>query len=536
MSTSINRFVVLCASAALLCAASVVQGQTYTVLHAISSGEGGTTNYPGLMAQGRDGNLYGTTTGGNSANAYGSIFKMTPDGSFQLIYTFSGKDGALPTSGLTLATDGNFYGTTESGGLNSFGTIFKITPAGTRTNLYDFTGSTDGGYPFGPPVQGKNGTFYGTTLLGTSYSITSLGTFKPLSNLPGPCYGPLLLASDGNLYGTSAQGGTTGNGTVFRLSASGVVTLIYNFDGTHGSAPYGGLVQGSDGLLYGTTTSGGSIANPGGVVFKVTLGGSITVLHQFDSTSTTDGDEPVAGLVLASDGNFYGSTSQGANGPTVYGTLFKISRTGAYSVLHVFDQTNGATPSPTEMQHTNGLIYGTAVNSSITNADGVIYSLNNSLKANVAPVTQFGAPGQSVQILGTGLIGATGVSFGTGSATFKVVSDTFMTAVVPTNGTTGVITVTRPSGTLISNKKFMVTPLISSFTPSSGPVGTQVTITGAGFLAATTLTFGGVKATSFIVNSATQITATVPTGAVTGKITVKTAGGTASSSTSFTVQ
>jgi hypothetical protein len=125
--------------------------------------------------------------------------------------------------------------------------------------------------------------------------------------------------------------------------------------------------------------------------------------------------------------------------------------------------------------------------------------------------------------------------FGTGSATsYTVVSDTYMTAAVPSSGTTGTVTVTTPGGTLKSKQTYKVVPVISSFTPTSGPVGTQVTITGSGLTGASKVTFGGVSAT-FTVNSGTTITATVPSGAVTGKIKVTTKGGTATSSGTFTV-
>ena len=128
----------------------------------------------------------------------------------------------------------------------------------------------------------------------------------------------------------------------------------------------------------------------------------------------------------------------------------------------------------------------------------------------------------------------TGVMFGSGSATYTVVSDTYMTAVVPASGTKGTVTVTTPSGTLKSKQTFTVVPVISSFTPTSGPVGTKVTITGSGLTGASKVSFGGVSA-AFTVNSGTQITATVPSGAVTGKIKITTAGGSVTSSGIFTV-
>jgi hypothetical protein len=127
------------------------------------------------------------------------------------------------------------------------------------------------------------------------------------------------------------------------------------------------------------------------------------------------------------------------------------------------------------------------------------------------------------------------VNFGAASASFNVVSDTYMTATIPADGITGFVTVTTPSGTLTSSRLFKLAPTVSGISPSSGQVGTPVTLTGTGLTGATKVMIGGVKATSYTVNSGTQITATVPAGAKTGRIAVTTAGGAASSKAVFTV-
>jgi uncharacterized repeat protein (TIGR03803 family) len=518
----------------------MLSAQAYTDLHDFFCLTDGCVSYPpGILAQGRDGNLYGTMFGGGASNE-GTVFEITPSGAITTLYNFSGPDGSFPYGGLTLGTDGNFYGTTTAGGVNNLGTIFQITPAGVLTTLHSFTGS-DGIGPRTPPVEGtKNGTFYGVTYnSAVGYSITSSGAFKLLTTaIPQSSQAPLLLASDGNFYGTSIQGGNDGQGSVFRMTSKGAVKTIYAFDpsGTHGRVPYGPVVQGSDGFLYGTTAAGGAITT-GGVVFKLSTAGKITILHQFDQSSLTDGYEPQDGLVAASDGNFYGATSFGVlGGSAQYGTLFKITKTGAYSIQYVFDGTHGGDQYSNSVQHTNGTIYGLP-NAGGIDATGVFYSLVQS-----TPIPPFvslvgfpaGAAGQTVEILGDGLTGASNVIFGSGSATFTLVSDTYMTAVVPDSGTTGTVTVTTPSGTLLSKQQFRVLPVILSFKPGSGPVGTQVTISGTGLTGATSVTFGGVKA-SFTVNSGTQVTATVPTGAKTGKIKIATPGGTATSSGTFIV-
>ena len=166
---------------------------------------------------------------------------------------------------------------------------------------------------------------------------------------------------------------------------------------------------------------------------------------------------------------------------------------------------------------------------------GVFYSLNIGATPFVSLITTSGKVGKTVEVLGQGFKGTTGVSFNGTAATFKVSSDTYLTATVPNGATTGSVTVTTPGGPLTSNKQFRVTPQIISFTPTSGPVGTPVTITGVSLTQTSKVTFGGVKAISFTVNSDTQVTATVPTGAKTGKIAITTAGGVAVSSGVFTV-
>ena len=511
-----------------------LHAQTFTDLHDFNcSTDGCVASYPGFVAQGQDGNLYGSLVDGGSSNN-GTVYKITPAGTLTPIYTFSGADGYGPYSGLTLGTDGDFYGATYNDGGNGYGTLFKITSQGKLTTLHNFTSTEEGG-AFGTPVAGTTGTtFYGITYYSKAYSITSSGTFKLLPNpTPGASYAPLFLASDGNFYGTTIIGG--GYGNVFRMNAKGAISVIYNFDYTHGSEPYGPVVQGSDGFLYGTTAAGGTAAHAGGVVFKLSTKGAITVLHNFDSADTTDGFQPVSGVVFDTNGNLYGTTVSGASGgPTQYGVIFEITKGGTYSVLHAFDSTHGQQPESAPMQHTSGVIYGETYQGG-AGFNGVFYSLNGSLSTFVSLVGYpVGTAGQTVEILGQGFTGTTSVKFGSGSATFTVVSDTYLTATVPSSGTSGTVTVATPGGTLKSKQSFKLMPVISNFNPTSGHVGAAVTITGSGFTGAKGVAFGKVKAT-FTVVSGTQINTTVPTGAVTAKIKVTTAGGSATSSGTFTV-
>jgi uncharacterized repeat protein (TIGR03803 family) len=433
-------------------------------------------------------------------------------------------------SGLTLGTDGNFYGTTWGGGVYENGTVFKVSTSGTLTTLHSCASSE--GSPVAPPIQGKDKSFYGVTYGPnnyTAYEISAAGAYKTVGS-SGPPYveAPLLQASDGNFYGPSVSTNVNGGcGSIFRMSATGTVSTVYTFDNTHGCNPVGPLVQDAKGYLYGTTWSGGSFDL--GVVFRLTTKGVLTVLHDFDGTT---GGEPVAGLVLATDGNFYGGTT--ISGMGLGGVLFEVTATGDYAVLYDSgDGQYGWGFSPTPTQHTNGKIYGLAGGGAY--GDGVLYSLDVGLAPFAKLMTTQGTAGQIVQLLGQGFTGTTAVMFGTGSASFTVVSDTYMTARVPATGTTGYVAMTTPSGALTSSQTFKVLPVITSFTPTSGPVGTEVTITGSGFIGATKVTFGGVTATTYIVNSGTQIIVTVPAGAKTGTIAVTTPGGTAISKATFTV-
>jgi len=544
----------------LVIAAGVVQAQTFSVLYNFGSNSGDPYKpaYSGIIAQGRDGNLYSTAPGGGTC--CGALFQITPAGKLKVIHNFTGSnnDGAFPQGGVTLGTDGNFYGTTYEGGSVTAGAVFKVTPSGTATTLYSFTGGSDGAYPYAPPVEGNDGNFYGTTTAGgntvkcnsgcgTIYKITPAGTLTTLYQFDithgyAP-YGPLVLGTDGNFYGTTTFGTSANAGVIFKITPAGKFTLLFSFDDTHGETPFAGLVQGADGNFYGTTIYGGTTG--GGVVFKITPSGKLTVLHTMNGT--TDGARPYGGLVLASDGNFYGANGYGgtvnSNCADGCGTVFKITPKGAYSVLDKFDSTTGATPEITPFQHTSGLVYGDSqvggtgnVNPCTAGNCGVFYSWKStSLPAFVSLLPYSGKVGKTIEFLGQGFEGTTSVSFSGTAAKFQIVSDTYLTATVPNGATTGSVTVKTSAGTLASNRVFRVTPQILSFNPTSGAVGTNVTITGVSLKQATKVAFGGVAATSFTVNSDKQVTATVPTGAQTGHITIATPGGVAVSRGVFTV-
>jgi uncharacterized repeat protein (TIGR03803 family) len=310
-----------------------------------------------------------------------------------------------------------------------------------------------------------------------------------------------------------------------------VLSVLYSFDFGHGSQPNGPLVQGTDGNFYGTTSGGGSL--DGGVAFKLTPAKVLTVLYNFNANpGSVDGKLVDAGLFQATDGNFYGVADAG--GTNGFGIVYKITSAGVYSVLYNLVQATGSVPETTLRQHTNGKLYGQA-NSGGANSVGALFSFAVSLKSFVSELPTSGKVAKSVGILGGGFTGTTSVTFNGTNATYSVMSDTYISATVPSGAGTGFVNVVTPGGTLKSNLKFRVTPTVLSFTPTSGPVGKQVTITGNSLTQASKVTFGGGKVAVFSVNSDTKITATVPAGAITGKIQVTTPGGTATSPTAFTV-
>jgi uncharacterized repeat protein (TIGR03803 family) len=527
-------------------AAAPLHAQTYQDLYDFNCSTGGCNPFDsGQLTQGPDGNLYGTTTGQNSSGN-GTIFMVTPSGTYTDLVQFNGTNGSSPLGGLTLASDGKFYGTATSGG-SGYGTVFRFTPPSTITVLHTFN-YTDGSSPEAPPVEAKDGNLYGATYPGTTYRITlPAGTFKQLpNNTPGFTSDPLFLASDGNLYGTTFNGGPGGSGpgTVFRMTTAGAIKTIHNFSGSDGSFPSSPLTQASDGNLYGTTHDGG--ANGSGVIFKLTLSGTFTVLHSFDVYTGTfrtnnDGGGPVAGLLAASDGYLYGANSLG--GACADGTLFQATKGGFFTKVFDFPGTcdnfeSGPDPTSTLMQHTNGSFYGVAWAGFTSNGTGNFYSLTptNRFITLIVEGPVWLKPGGPVEIFGDRLTQVTKLTFGGVPAQFHAGSDTYLVATVPTSAADGLIIATLATGQQVKSQRVVhILPKITNLNPSSGPVGTQVGIAGGGFKGTRKVTFGGVATTNFTVVNPTLIQATVPTGAKTGKVSVTTPNGIATSTQTFTV-
>ncbi len=400
--------------AVCFCVATAIasSAQTLTTLVNFDQTHGAAPQSPVIQAS--DGNFYGTTAGGGGGSRpYGTVFQANPNGVVTTLHSFDLTDGADPIGGLVEGSDGNFYGTTSQGGTHpAAGTVFVISAGGSFRVLHNFDG-TDGAGPYAGLVQGTDGNFYGTTIsngpngYGTVFKITPAGVLTTLygfsSGDGASPFGALVLATDGNFYGTTYGGGHNGNcdgldacGTVFKITPAGVLTTLYNFcsqtNCTDGSRPYAGLVQASDGNFYGTTWQGGTNCVPGlnggcGTVFKITPNGTFTSLYSFCTQSNcTDGKNPFYGsLVQASDGNLYGTTWLGgihticSNG---CGTIFRITLNGSFATLHGFNfTTDGSEPYAGMIQATDGNLYGTASSGGGHDA-GTIYGFNPGIPPN----------------------------------------------------------------------------------------------------------------------------------------------------------
>ena len=472
----------------LFCSATAMPSpaQTFTTL-ATFDGTDGATPYDSLV-QGLNGNFYGTTYSysGGGTSEHGTVFKITPAGKLTTLYDFCSQtnctDGEYPNAGLVLASNGKFYGTTTAGGANNFGTVFEITSAGELTTLYSFcsqTNCTDGEEPYATLVRATNGNLYGTTEYGGANSsgtvfeitpagkLTTLYSFCPQPNCTDGYYpvAALVQATNGNFYGTTPDGGASGSGTVFEITPAGKLTTLYSFcsktDCADGEYPVAGLVQTTNGNLYGTTEVGG--ANYEGTVFEITPAGKLTTLYSFCSqTNCTDGSEPMSGLTQATNGNLYGTTSNGgaANGN---GTIFEITPAGSLTTLYTFSCSetscaDGDTPFAGLVQATNGNFYGTTSSGGVNLGYGTVFSLSVGLGPFVETLPTSGKVGAAVKIFGTHLTGATSVDFNGTAGTFTVVSSTEITTTVPIGAATGTVEVTTPSGTLNSNVVFRVKP------------------------------------------------------------------------------
>ena len=290
---------------------------------------------------------------------YGTVFKVDTAGDFSTLHRFTGPpDGRYPTATLIIDRRRDLYGTTVQGGSNDLGTVFKVDNLGNETVLYSFAGS-DGAYPIGSHlIKDKEGNLYGTTWSGgsagqgTVFKLDTEGKLTTLHSFTGPDgsapIGDLVMDKRGNLYGTTTGGGSAGSGTVFKLDTAGNEVVLHSFSGSpsDGASPFQGVVMDKDGNLYGITLNGGSSGS--GVVFKVGTSGKETVLHNF--TNTPDGSSPLGSLAVDSRGNLYGTTQNG--GDYGLGTVFKlVPRAVRERRCHQHGEKREQDLSPDEHQH-----------------------------------------------------------------------------------------------------------------------------------------------------------------------------------------
>jgi uncharacterized repeat protein (TIGR03803 family) len=498
-----------------------------TELYAFQYNSATTSNYPdganpmAELIQGADGNYYTTTNIGGAGTCpgevegqipgCGAVVKITPAGALSVVYSFpydsstsTALDGMYPQAGLVQGKDGNFYGVATEGGtgglecadttgLSGCGTVFKLTPSGTLTVLHSFCGgngcgslTTDGALPTGRMVFGTNGDLYGTTQegglfngfynQGTIFRITTSGAYTVLHVFSGtfgtkpdganPAAG-LTLASNGDFYGTTTAGGASGDGSVFKMTAAGKVTLLHSFSGTSdGSMPIGALVQASDGNLYGTCYSGG--ANGWGTVFRISTKGTFTKIYDFSQATGNIGNLPRAGLIQASDGNLYGTAWEGGEFE-VTGTIyqFTLGEVGTLEASFVAG-TTGWAPMGALLQGSDGRLYVTLQDDGGENSDGVqdqgaISVLNLGLNPPAPGAFEFtptkGLVGAKITLRGSAFVGTSAVTFFNDiPATFVVDASGYITATVPTGATTGPISVTNAGGTTTSTSSFSVLP------------------------------------------------------------------------------
>ncbi|HLV81249.1 MAG TPA: choice-of-anchor tandem repeat GloVer-containing protein [Chthonomonadaceae bacterium] len=444
-----------------------------------------------------------------------------------------GANGYHPVGGLVKGLDGNFYGTTWHGGTNSTGTVFQVSPSGAFTILHQFSGSitsSDGAYPYGGLTLGNDGGFYGTTFAGgaygkgTIYRITSGGDFVPLhsfnpGNNEGQQAGTLTLGSDGNFYGVTESGGDFNNGTIFQITPSGAFTTLHSlaaYDYTsqsypEGLSPLGTLAEGCDGSFYGTTAWGGGSGNGAGTVFKITTSGAYSVLYAFDPSNGMDGETPVGGMVQSANGSFYGTCSQG--GAYYDGTVFKITSGGAETTVHAFNGSDGFDPAASLIRGIDGNLYGTTAGAS---ENGNIFQI--APNDTVTSIYTFPGSPKGSGPTGSFWQDANGAFYGT----------------TEYGGTYGV-------GEVYAVQVSIPTPVLKSLSPASidagGPAFTLL-VKGSSFANNSLVNWNASPLTTTYV-SATELKAAVPASLIASPgaahVTVATPGGGASTAKTFTI-
>ena len=423
---------------------------------------------------------------------------------FTKMHNFTGTEGANPYTALVQGINGNLYGTTIDGGAYGYGNVFGTNAAGELVSIYSFCSQSnciDGENPAMPLVVGSDGNFYGTASnggsngAGTVFKITPTGQLTTLHNFNigdgASPYSALVLGIDGNFYGTTNLGGSSGFGTLFKITAGGNLTTLYNFcsqlNCADGEFPVGGLIQGSDGNIYGTTHAGGNTTchDGCGTVFRITTSGKLTTLHSFNQA---DGMYPYGGVVQGADGALYGTT--GGGGANSSGTVFTVDASGHLATLHSFDGTDGSSPYAISVG-SDGNFYGTTAQGGTFGVYGTIFEITS----GGAFTTLHNFDVSDGALVYSGLMQSTNGSF-------------YGTTYFGGN---------RNDGTVFSLNNNL-DPFVS-FVRASGRIGQTAGILGQGFTGATSVTFNGTSA-KFSVVSNTLLLATVPKGASTGYVEV----------------
>jgi uncharacterized repeat protein (TIGR03803 family) len=367
----------------VVAAAAPAQAATQRVLYNFSGGTDGGSPFYNTLLRDKHGNFYATTVSGGQYGA-GTVFVLTPKGEEIVLYDFTGgADGAQPCVGVISDAKGNLYGTTYSGGAHNAGTVFKLAPDGTQSVLYSFgEAAGDPAQSLAGLVMDDKGNLYGTGFSGGAsnagavFKVTRKGKETVLHSFAAggdgaQPLGDLIRDDKGNLYGTTYSGGANGAGAVFKITPGGDERVLHSFGAAgDGTSPYSGLVRDSDGNFYGAAGAGG--AHGAGAVFKIAKKGKESVLYSF---GPGDGAQPIGGLLLSADGNLYGTNySAGAYGA---GAVFKVTLLGQETVLYSFGPGDGAQPRGRLFEDSKGNLYGTTEGGGTYGA-GTVFTVKNS--------------------------------------------------------------------------------------------------------------------------------------------------------------
>ena len=372
----ISRITAILAFAGLLmlCATQPAPAQTLKALYSFTGAADGGGPFPAVIRDAA-GNLYGTTDYAGAAFA-GVVFKVSKTGQETVLYNFCSlsacTDGQYPYAPLVRDAAGNLYGTTQYGGTAGLGVVFQLSVTGTETVLHSFTGGADGALPYGGLFRDKAGNLYGTTEsggkanLGVVFKISKAGKETVLHSFTGavndgsePASASFYMDAKGNLYSVTSHGGTANEGVLYKLSPKRKLTVLHSFTAgtTDGCYPYGTPAVDAHGNMYGGT--GGCGTSNLGVVWKVSKNGTEKILHNFAGAS--DGQSPLAGVILDKAGNIYGTTNTG--GASGFGTAFEVNKNGKFILLHAFTGgTDGKYLYGGLILDPKGRIYGTTIN------------------------------------------------------------------------------------------------------------------------------------------------------------------------------